>query len=50
LESWEPTQHLLKDTGKPRKTCVETKKNLCQEIIAGHIDLLAINMQAEIQQ
>ena len=23
LESWEPTQHLLLDTGKPRKTCVE---------------------------
>jgi len=23
LESWEPSQHLLIDTGKPRKTCVE---------------------------
>jgi len=22
LESWEPSQHLLLDTGKPRKTCV----------------------------
>jgi len=23
LESWEPSQRLLLDTGKPRKTCVE---------------------------
>jgi len=23
LESWEPSQHLLLGTGKPRKTCVE---------------------------
>ena len=23
MESWEPSQHLLLDTGKPRKTCVE---------------------------
>jgi len=23
LESWEPSQHLLIDTGNPRKTCVE---------------------------
>jgi hypothetical protein len=23
LESWKPSQHLLIDTGKPRKTCVE---------------------------
>ena len=23
MESWEPSQHLLIDTGKPRKTCVE---------------------------
>jgi len=23
LESWEPSQHLLIDTGKPRKPCVE---------------------------
>jgi hypothetical protein len=23
LESWEPSQHLLIDKGKPRKTCVE---------------------------
>jgi len=23
LECWEPSQHLLIDTGKPRKTCVE---------------------------
>jgi hypothetical protein len=23
LECWEPSQHLLLDTGKPRKTCVE---------------------------
>jgi hypothetical protein len=23
LECWELSQHLLKDTGKPRKTCVE---------------------------
>ena len=23
LESWEPSHHLLLDTGKPRKTCVE---------------------------
>jgi len=23
LESWEPSQHLLIGTGKPRKTCVE---------------------------
>jgi len=23
LESWEPSQHFLIDTGKPRKTCVE---------------------------
>jgi len=23
LESWEPSQHLLIDTGKPRETCVE---------------------------
>jgi len=23
LESWEPSQHLLLSTGKPRKTCVE---------------------------
>jgi len=23
LESWEPSQHLLIDTGKPRKTFVE---------------------------
>jgi hypothetical protein len=23
LETWEPSQHLLIDTGKPRKTCVE---------------------------
>jgi len=23
LESWEPSQHLLLDTGKARKTCVE---------------------------
>jgi hypothetical protein len=23
LKSWEPSQHLLIDTGKPRKTCVE---------------------------
>ena len=23
LESWEPSQHLLIDRGKPRKTCVE---------------------------
>jgi len=22
LESWEPSQHLLIDKGKPRKTCV----------------------------
>jgi hypothetical protein len=22
-ESWEPSQHLLLDTGKPRKTCAE---------------------------
>ena len=24
-ESWEPSQHLVIDTGKPRKTCVEEK-------------------------
>jgi hypothetical protein len=23
LESWEPSQHSLLDTGKPRKTCAE---------------------------
>jgi len=23
LETWEPSQHSLVDTGKPRKTCVE---------------------------
>jgi hypothetical protein len=23
LEFWEPSQHLLLDTGKPRKTCAE---------------------------
>ena len=23
MECWEPSQHLLIDTGKPRKTCVE---------------------------
>jgi len=23
LETWEPSQHPLVDTGKPRKTCVE---------------------------
>jgi hypothetical protein len=23
LESWEASQHLLENTGKPRKTCVE---------------------------
>ena len=23
MESWEPSQHLLIDTGKPRKTCAE---------------------------
>jgi len=23
LETWEPSQHLLLDTGKPKKTCVE---------------------------
>ena len=23
MESWEPTQHLLLGTGKPRKTCVD---------------------------
>jgi hypothetical protein len=23
LETWEPSQRLLIDTGKPRKTCVE---------------------------
>ena len=23
LECWEPSEHLLIDTGKPRKTCVE---------------------------
>jgi len=27
LEYWEPSQHLLIDTGEPRKTCVE---------VAGH--------------
>jgi len=25
LETWEPSQHSLVDTGKPRKTCVEVK-------------------------
>ena len=23
MQSWEPSQHSLLDTGKPRKTCVE---------------------------
>ena len=23
METWEPSQHLLVDTGKPRNTCVE---------------------------
>jgi len=29
MESWEPSQHLLIDTGKPRKTCVEVA-DLCR--------------------
>jgi len=36
LESWEPSQHLLIDKGKPRKTCVEIadKVNMeCQRAV-----------------
>ena len=28
LESWEPSQHSLIDTGKPRKTCSEVEFNI----------------------
>jgi len=31
LETWEPSQHSLVDTGKPRKTCVEVE-NLCRGV------------------
>ena len=29
MESWEPSQHLLIDTEKPRQTCVEMSCNMC---------------------
>jgi hypothetical protein len=41
LEYWEPTLHLLKDTGKTRKTCVEVASKTCVEV-AG----LAVRKQA----
>jgi len=34
LESWEPSQHLLLDTGKPRKTCVEVAGRRTFRILA----------------
>jgi hypothetical protein len=35
LESWEPSQHLLIDTGKPRKTCVEVECSVLQGGLVG---------------
>jgi len=32
LETWETTQHLLIDTGKPRKTCVEVEKPVSKDV------------------
>jgi hypothetical protein len=41
LETWEPSQHSLVDTGKPRKTCVE---------VAGHrtFRILTSSQQSDI--
>ena len=35
MESWEPSQHLLIDTGKPRKTCVEVVGRRTSRILPG---------------